>query len=62
MPLLERARAAGLAITLGSDAHVPERVGANFEDLVSWARVAGYDEASLFVERKRRAYPITGST
>jgi histidinol-phosphatase (PHP family) len=62
MPLLERARAAGLPITLASDAHVPERVGANFDDLIAWARRAGYDEASVYVGRERRAYPISEST
>ena len=60
MPLLERARAAGVPITLASDAHTPERAGANFDDLVAWARKAGYNEASLFEARKRRAYPIAG--
>ncbi|HEY8173780.1 MAG TPA: histidinol-phosphatase, partial [Dehalococcoidia bacterium] len=58
LPLLERAHAAGLPITLASDAHVPERVGANFDDLVAWARRAGYDEASAFVRRKREAYSL----
>jgi histidinol-phosphatase (PHP family) len=58
MPLLERARARGLAITLASDAHVPERVGANFDELVAWAKRAGYGEASSFEQRKRRGYGL----
>jgi histidinol-phosphatase (PHP family) len=58
MPLLERARAAGVPITLASDAHAPERVGANFADLVAWAQRAGYAEASSFEGRKRSAYAI----
>jgi histidinol-phosphatase (PHP family) len=62
MPLLERARGLGLQITLASDAHTPERVGANFGELVEWARTAGYSEASVFVGRKRRAYPMTRAT
>ena len=62
MPLLERARRLGLQITLASDAHTPDRVGANFDDLVAWARSAGYGEASVFVGRKRRAYPMTRAT
>jgi histidinol-phosphatase (PHP family) len=53
LPLLERARAAGLPITLASDAHTPQRVGANFDDLIAWARSAGYTGASAFVARKR---------
>ena len=62
MPLLERARGLDLPITLASDAHTPERVGANFDDLAAWARRAGYAEASVFVARERRAYPMTDAT
>jgi histidinol-phosphatase (PHP family) len=57
-PLLARARAAGLPITFASDAHTPDRVGANFGDLAAWARTAGYDEASAFIARKRTPYAI----
>jgi histidinol-phosphatase (PHP family) len=57
-PLLERARAAGLPITFGSDAHVPELVGHGFGEALAWARSAGYDEASHFVGRERRAYRL----
>jgi histidinol-phosphatase (PHP family) len=58
LPLVERARALGLPITLGSDAHVPRLVGSQFDDLVAWAKRAGYDEASTFVGRKRLAYAL----
>lgn len=58
LSLIERARAAGLPITLASDAHVPERVGADFADLVSLARAAGYDEASWFEARARQTYRL----
>ena len=58
MPLLERARAAGLSITLASDAHQPERVGANFDDLTLWAQRAGYGEAVAFVGREPQQYAI----
>lgn len=58
MPLLERARALGLPITLASDAHTPERVGADFADLVEWARRAGYDEAIGFETRRARPHPL----
>lgn len=61
MPMLERARALGLPITLASDAHTPDRVGANFDDLVAWANRAGYDEASAFVARKRQAYSLVSA-
>ena len=57
-PLLERAHAAGLAITLASDAHVPERVGADFDALRAGAAAAGYDEAVTFVQRQAEQYSI----
>lgn len=56
LPLVERARALGLPITLGSDAHVPELVGSHFDDLTAWAKRAGYDEAATFVGRKKQSY------
>lgn len=56
LPLVERARSLGLPITLGSDAHVPALVGSHFDDLVAWARRAGYDEAVTFVGRKKTPY------
>ncbi len=58
LPLLERAHALGLPITLASDAHTSDRVGANFNDLIAWARRAGYDEASSFTARKREPYAL----
>lgn len=58
LPLLERARAANLPITLASDAHTPDRTGANFDDLSAWARRAGYAEASTFVGRRRAGYAL----
>ena len=58
LALVERAHAAGLPVTLASDAHTPDRVGANFDDLIAWARRAGYREASAFVGRARTEYAI----
>jgi histidinol-phosphatase (PHP family) len=58
MPLLRRAREHGLPITLASDAHTPDRVGANFAELVAWASTAGYEEASYFEARERRPFAL----
>jgi histidinol-phosphatase (PHP family) len=58
LPLVERAHALGLPITLASDAHTPELVGHAFGDLAAWARRAGYDEAVTFVDRKRTPYAL----
>jgi histidinol-phosphatase (PHP family) len=62
MALLRRAREHDLPITLASDAHTPDRTGANFDDLADWAREAGYTEASYFESRKRVAYPLPASS
>lgn len=58
VPLLERARAAGLSITLASDAHRPELVGHGFEEASAWARRAGYGEAVWFEGREERRYAL----
>jgi histidinol-phosphatase (PHP family) len=58
LPLVERAHALGLPITLASDAHTPEHVGHAFGDLTAWARRAGYDEAVTFVDRKKTPYAL----
>ena len=58
LPLVERAHALGLPITLASDAHVPHHVGYRFDDAVAWAKSAGYTDASTFVARKRQDYAL----
>jgi histidinol-phosphatase (PHP family) len=50
--VLERAQAAGLSITLASDAHRPERLGERFDDLAALARNAGYHEYVSFEQRR----------
>ena len=57
-PVLERAFAAGLPITLGSDAHVPERVGERFDRLVALATGAGYQEFVSFEQRSAHPHPL----
>jgi len=43
----------GLPVTLGSDAHSPEEVGADFDKAVSLLRKIGYDEIVRFSRRNR---------
>lgn len=50
--VLRAARAAGVPITLASDAHRPERIGAWFADAVALARAAGYDGYVAFEGRR----------
>ena len=52
--LLEQARALGVEITFGSDAHKPEEVGMNFAEAVALAREVGYLETLRFERRARR--------
>ena len=42
LDILRRARAAGIALTFGSDAHAPVELGHRFGDAVTLAREAGY--------------------
>jgi histidinol-phosphatase (PHP family) len=57
-PVLERARGAGLAITLASDAHDPERVGERFDDLADLAASAGYQEFVSFEGRRAVSHAL----
>jgi histidinol-phosphatase (PHP family) len=57
-PLIERAHALGLPITLASDAHTADRVGERFETLIEAATDAGYGEAVTFVARKVQPYAL----
>ena len=52
LAVLEQARAAGLSITLASDAHSPERVGERFDDIADVASRAGYREFVSFRARR----------
>jgi histidinol-phosphatase (PHP family) len=48
----------GIPVVVGSDAHVPDRVGADFPDALDALEAAGYAHASIFLERRRRDIPI----
>jgi histidinol-phosphatase (PHP family) len=51
--ILQMAKAAGVAITFGSDAHAPNEVGMNFTEAVELAKSVGYRECCRFQQRKR---------
>jgi histidinol-phosphatase (PHP family) len=51
--LVRMARAKGVGITFGSDAHAPGEVGMNFAEAIALARSAGYTECCRFTRRKR---------
>ena len=50
---LRLARQLDIPITFGSDAHIPEDTGADFDQAVALARRCGYDQLCRFAHRKR---------
>lgn len=60
LDVLRAAHAAGVPITLASDAHLPERVGAAFDQARALAADAGYDRYITFEERRGRLLPLGG--
>lgn len=56
--LLQRALAAGVPITMASDAHAPHHVGWGYKELIAWARQAGYTTHTAFDRRQRRQVPL----
>jgi histidinol-phosphatase (PHP family) len=50
--------ARGTAITLASDAHVPDNVGRDLDRAVDHAREAGYATLTVFDLRQRRQEPL----
>ncbi len=51
--LLVACREAGVPATLGSDAHAPEEVGADYPLAVAHLRAAGYDRVLTYEQRRR---------
>jgi histidinol-phosphatase (PHP family) len=58
LDLLAAARAAGVPITLASDAHVPANVGRDFRLALDHAGAAGYTTVAVFESRTRREEPL----
>jgi histidinol-phosphatase (PHP family) len=56
--LLAAARAAGVPITLASDAHAPQTVGRDLDRAVEHAREAGYETVTVFDRRQPRQQPL----
>jgi histidinol-phosphatase (PHP family) len=58
--ILEMARAQGVAITFGSDAHAPGEVGADFAKAIALAIEAGFTKTRRFAARRKADVPISG--
>jgi len=57
---LEICRAAGVPVTLGSDAHGPDQVGRHFAEGTALLKAAGYTELAVFTGRKRNGLRLGG--
>ena len=58
LDFLKLARTSGVAITFGSDAHLPRDVGRDFDQALALARAAGYTESCRFLKRKKTLSPL----
>lgn len=56
--MLEMMQERGIAVVIGADAHVPERVGEGYEDALEILANAGYDEVTYFVDRQPRKVKV----
>jgi histidinol phosphatase-like PHP family hydrolase len=56
--VVELFKAAGVPITLGSDAHVPDEAASGYADIAAEARRAGYTEYLRFDGRRRLLTPL----
>ncbi len=56
--ILREMQRRGIPVVIGSDAHVPQRVAADFEKAMDHLEAAGYREINIFLDRKRKTIPI----
>ena len=52
--MLREMRARGIPVTVGADAHVPERVAADFEVALQLLAECGFEEIGFFLNRERQ--------
>lgn len=57
--ILREMKKRDIPITLGADAHIPERVADKFEAALDSLIEVGYQHVSIFLERKRIEIPIS---
>lgn len=56
--ILREMAARGIRVVIGSDAHVPERVGDKWEEALDLLAHCGFEKVSFFVDRTRRDVEI----
>jgi len=59
--MLKLIHAYGIPVVVGSDAHHPSRVAADFEQALDALETAGFHEVSYFLSREKRALPISAA-
>ena len=59
--MLVEMRERGIPITVGADAHQPERVADGFEAALDLLTECGYTHVNVFLERQRREIPIAAA-
>jgi len=57
-PILEEMHRRQIPVVVGSDAHTPQRVAADFEQAFDLLEAVGYTHTSFFLERERREVEI----
>lgn len=48
----------GIPVVIGADAHIPERVAADYETALDLLEDSGYESISFFLDRKRQDVPL----
>jgi histidinol-phosphatase (PHP family) len=56
--MLQEMHERGIPVVIGADAHVPRRVGADFEIALDLLESVGYSEISFFLDRQRQTLSI----
>jgi histidinol-phosphatase (PHP family) len=58
VPILREMQERGIPVVVGADAHVPERVGESFDAALAMLADVGYQNVSLFLDRRRQEISI----
>ena len=56
--ILERARFHGVEVTFGSDAHIPSRIGDEFEEVAAVLKELGYTEWVYYKQKQKISVPL----
>jgi histidinol-phosphatase (PHP family) len=59
--MLRAMRERNIPVVIGSDAHIPSRVGDRWEEALDILEAVGYNEISFFLNRQRQSVPIAAA-